>query len=898
MRNAVIGALASVAGVLSLSSAEVPLDEAHWENVNPLGGDFTNGSYVCKYQGSQWNTPSRGLPISSNIVFSAEFTPEGVDGSDYKTAAVALYEAPRRFWHLAFLETPQGHRTFELNELLDGTWCAQTSSMLEVDEQKGPWQAGVRYRMTIKMDGKGVEGVVTTVDGRPVFRRRYRFTDRSVACGYPVLKGYAFRGTYSKVDVTEQGGWMRPTVEAGVDEPSAGPFWRLDRDGEGRWNFVSPEGKADFLAGCSTVSWQGDYNFKLGYCPYGRTVRKKYGTPEKWARECERRLKDWGFSYATASPEFYNNTDFSYSRIIALGQDMAMGDGEFCILPCDGGPCTAFPNVFSPKWEAYCRYRAWKDCRPSRNDRRLVGWFIDNELSWWGDARKFRTPPARGLYDAAIRRPAGHSARAAAEALAKSRGFDDPDKADATTRLAFVRLCAERYFSIAAKAIREADPNHLILGCRFAGINSSDPVVWEECGRYCDALSVNLYPVADLTREAIYNGSSPKAPLAEELLGKVHERCGKPLMITEWSFSALDSGIPCLHGAGQRFFTQKERAKAVELFAKTMYGLPYMAGYLFFKWSDQPYYGRKSEKSENTNYGLVNADDEPYPEVTAVLKEIQTNGAKWRRTPPPRGIRPATRLAGEHARAACRADAAPSTFTLAGDGTFVADNGLIRLEGRKGGRGIVVGGVATYSASVRDYAKGHIDWNVAAEVEDVRGDVRDGLAVFEVVLKGLSGPVPFRIVERLYLPAGCAYFFAECRSVENLSERTLPIDQVFFRQIPLDCADVRPAEDGFIAPPKDGQPTPVPPTLWRAWHCGVWLTPSAYCGLATPRGTEVRIRFWKDANMHTDAVYELGKTFEIAPGAKLELSGRPYVLGAAARGSQADWAGIFTEMRK
>ena len=896
-RNVVVlGALAAVAGVMSLWSAEVPLDEAHWENGNPLGGDFVGGSYVCKYHGAQWNVPSRGLPVSSNIVFSAEFTPEGTDGSDYKTAAVALYEAPRRFWHLAFLETPQGHRTFELNELLDGTWCAQTASMLEVDEQKGPWQAGVTYRMTIKMDGKGVEGVVTTVDGQPVFRRRYRFSNRSVACGYPVLKGYAFLGAYSKVDVAEQGGWRRPAVEAGADEAPAGPFWKVEKAGDGRWNFVSPEGKSDFLAGCSTVSWQGDYNFKLGYAPYGRTVRRKYGTPEKWAKACAERLRSWGFSYATAGSEFTANTDFSYSRIIALGQEMAMGDGEFSILPCDGGPCTAFPNVFSPKWEAYCRYVARKVCRPSRNDRRLVGWFIDNELSWWGDARKFRTPPARGLYDAAIGRPEEHSARVAAERLAKERGFDDPAKADLETRRAFVALCAERYFSVAARAIREADPNHLVLGCRFAGISSSDPVVWEACGKYCDVLSVNLYPVADLTREAIYNGSGPKAPLCETLLAEVHARAGKPLMITEWSFSALDSGLTCLHGAGQRFLTQKERAKAVELFAKTMYGLPYMAGYLFFKWSDQPYFGRKSEKSENTNYGLVNADDEPYAEVTTVLREIQTNGAKWRRQPPPRGVRRELLSADELARRIGLKGAAPATFAEGAGGRFVAENGLVRLEAKKGGRGVSVGGLATYAASVRVRLPERYDWRYADVVEDVRGSVREGAATLEVAFRGGSPARPFRVVERLYLPAGRRFFLVEHVAVENLAAEPLAVDQVFFRLYPIDGTDIRVAEDGVLPPPKDGQPTPVPPSLWRPWQSAAWLTASGFCGVAALREAGVSVNYWKDRNTHTDALYPLGRPVEIGAGVCHDLSPRPYLFCATAPGGQPEWAKVFAEI--
>jgi len=600
----------------------------------------------------------------------------------------------------------------------------------------------------------------------------------------------------------------------------------------------------------------------------------------------------------TAGAEFYNNTDFSYSRIVGLGTDMATGDGEFSILPCDGGPCTAFPNVFSPKWEEYCRFRANQTCRPSRNDRRLVGWFIDNELSWWGDRRKFRTPPARGLYDAALKHAPGHSARKAAEDFARARGFADPAKADLETCRAFVALCAERYFAIAAKAIREADPNHLVLGCRFAGINSSDPVVWEACGRHCDVLSVNLYAVADLTREAVYNGGHASAPLAEEALRKVHAHAGKPLMITEWSFSALDSGLPCLHGAGQRFLTQTERAKAVELFARTMYGLPFMAGYLFFKWSDQPYYGRKSELSENTNYGLVNADDEPYPEVTAVLKKIQTNGAVWRRTPPPRGIAPVCLPAAAQARKACRPNAAPATFTRREDGSFTFANGLVSITGRVGGTCLAVGDAAYYSTMLRNQAGGSVDWTLAGQVESVTGTVEAGVGVLDVVFGGSRRGASFRVAERLYLPAGCAYFIAEHRAVENCGKAPLPFDQLFFRLVPQDRAQVRAADDGFVAPPQEGQPTPVPPSLWRPWKCGVWLTPAAYCGLATPRGTEVSIRFWQDRNMHTDAYYDLGAKRTLAPGETHVYETAPYVFGAAARGGQSAWAERFAEMRK
>ena len=459
-------------------------------------------------------------------------------------------------------------------------------------------------------------------------------------------------------------------------------------------------------------------------------------------------------------------------------------------------------------------------------------------------------------------------------------------------------LCAERYFSVAAKAIREADPNHLVLGCRFAGIKSCDPVVWEACGRHCDVLSLNLYPVADLLRGAVYNGSTPSAPLVEDLLAEVHRTSGKPILITEWSFSALDSGLPCLHGAGQRFLTQKERAQAVGLFAKTMYALPYMAGYLFFKWSDQPAFGRVSELSENTNYGLVNAKDEPYPEVTAVLREIQTNGAKWRRQPPPRGDRARHLTAGEHARQLRPDGAADVTFEVSADGRFVAGNGKTQLEGRRGTRGVRVGSVARYSVMVREYVSGRMTWTEAAQVEDVTGEVTDGVAIFDVTFVGRTGDVPFRIVESFYLPSGSDAFVAEHRLFENLSDRPLPIDQVFFRLMPLESERVRAVADRFVTPPKDGQPTPVPPTLWRPWQCGAWVTPSAYCGVATPLWTEVRVKYWKDAGLHSDAVHELGRRIEVAPGVKFEFGDRPYVIGAASSGTESDWNAVLSEIER
>ena len=62
----------------------------------------------------------------------------------------------------------------------------------------------------------------------------------------------------------------------------------------------------------------------------------------------------------------------------------------------------------------------------------------------------------------------------------------------------------------------------------------------------------------------------------------------KPMIITEWSFPALDSGLPCKHGAGMRVDTQDQKAACYRIFANAMADLPFLVGYHWFMWADEP----------------------------------------------------------------------------------------------------------------------------------------------------------------------------------------------------------------------------------------------------------------------------------------------------------------------
>ena len=926
--------------------AQLDMAPEAWDNMNPLGGTFVNGVYDCRNEASHSFAVSKTQPLSSNATVTATYRPEQITGRNFKTAAVALYECPGRYWHMALVESPTGRRGFELCEMRDEQWLSQQSLKMEIDQVKGTWTTGETYRLSLAMDGAGVEGTVHAADGRLLFRRRFAYPGGSrsratvsdarervppvVACGRPALKSYAISGVFSDVTVT-CGAPCPPPAPVAQKVPSFPPyhgvanagFFRTAKDADGRWHFVDPLGKPFFLAGVGSASPRGDYNAKLGYAPYGRTVARKYPSVSDWSTNTLARLTSWGFNMVSSPEKTLLHRGLPHATILSIGTMMS-SCGDYEILPCDGGPCTAFPNVFSPKFEAYCRYVARRQCAPNKDDPWLIGYYIDNELSWWGDMRKFSTPPARGLFDACAKKPAGHSARVALEAFLKERGIASPEAAPVEVTREFIRLIARRYFEITTRAIREADPNHLVLGCRFAGLRSSDPVVWEECGRYCDVVSANVYPMVDLDRGVALNGLHAKARPIADIIAERAAMAGKPVIVTEWSFTALDSGLPCTHGAGQRFFTQRERAAAAGVFARTLYALPCCAGYVFFKWSDQPVCGRKSEKSENSNYGLVNADDEPWPELVAALAEVQNNPAKWRAAPLPQE-RPVTRPCAESAaRATIRegrnllrpphtvatscdpphavaTSCAPPVWGAAvpaADGSFGLSNGLVRLTGRIGGADISVDGAGVFSPSIREYSGGYVWWTGAPDVVSVRGEVKDGLGILDVTFRGQTKAGPFEVVERLYLPRGQSFFIAELRGIANKGGRALPVDAAYFRLTPKDRAGVRVATgDEAFEPPKEGQPTPIPPCLWRPWRTSAWELPDGtYLGLTSPRRSGVEIKFWQDKNLHPDACFSFTRT-EIAPGAAFDVPERPFVAGACCRGGQPAWRKVCAALR-
>jgi len=652
------------------SAAAAPLSAApeKWDR-NPLLWRFRDGVLHASGAGAGMAVYV-GAPASSRVTIEADVTVGKAVAKEWKTAGVAVYLDEQNFWHFAMVEAPEigsapRRHFFELSEMRNGEWLAQRNLKLVVDERtKGTWQTGKTYRLRISLDPKGVEGSLTDTDGRVLVRRRYAFSAAAVTSGRPALRCSGFEADFAKVGAEHS----EPVAEAKATFPpyrcasfvkdlagrKTGVF-HVEQRGE-TWWVIDPLGRGFVPLGVDHVLYRGHWCETLGYAPHGRKNNKKYASREQWAAETLGRLKAWGFNMLAGGTEpLLLRRGLAHTKMIQIGGRLGgMGDA-YDITPHEGRPCSAFPNVFHPDFERYCFYRARQVCKPLAGDPWLFGYFLDNELAWWG-----RGGLDTGLFDAVMKKSASHTAKIALKDFLSKRydgdvvkfngawgaaiaSFDDVLTRKALTgqgaaapadKKAFLALIAETYFGTIARAIRAVDGGHMILGCRFAGGRASD-VVWAAAGRHCEVLTFNYYGNVDLDRGLARDHTDARAgaPLGEAF-AEFHRRGGRPMMITEWSFPALDSSLPCTKGAGQRFRTQAERARATEIYARTILGIPFMLGFDYFMWVDEPALGISSTFPENTNYGLINEDSVPYKPIVEAFQRVNADAAKLRRAGP------------------------------------------------------------------------------------------------------------------------------------------------------------------------------------------------------------------------------------------------------------------------
>jgi hypothetical protein len=211
----------------------------------------------------------------------------------------------------------------------------------------------------------------------------------------------------------------------------------------------------------------------------------------------------------------------------------------------------------------------------------LIGYFIGNEPRW----------PGRNLIERILADPEESPTQRFVRAFLEDKGDT------AAARDAVVEKISRHYFKVTADAIRKADPNHMVLGIRWAG-SAPEPVL--RANDVFDVFSINIYRFE---------------PPAEQI-HRIYDLVQKPVMIGEFHFGAAERGLaPSLVMVKD----QIERGAAYQYYVERAAAQPVVVGTHYFQLCDQPVTGRFD--GENYNLGFVNVTDLPYPELVRFAKE-------------------------------------------------------------------------------------------------------------------------------------------------------------------------------------------------------------------------------------------------------------------------------------
>ena len=337
----------------------------------------------------------------------------------------------------------------------------------------------------------------------------------------------------------EFGGWK-------VKADAASGFFRVKKI-DGRWWMVDPIGNRYISRGVAEFS-------------PGRASRQKaalkdrFGSMERWAADEMGFLKDFGFN--------------------SLGAWAAV-DAVRGVRPGERMPYTVIVDVMHPylkehpvaegaqlamdaEFDAYIEKRLSHVAKYS-NDPYLIGYFVDNEISW-GDT-----------------------------------ALED---------------CFEPYLDKVRRTLRKYDPNHLYLGCRFNKWNFElgSEKMFRIAGKYMDVISVNHY-----------HHWQPDV----ETFRKWERWSGRPIMVTEFYAKGEDSGLMNATGGGWLVRTQEDRGVFYENFVNELVKSGVCVGWHWFKYMDNDPTDRTTDPSNrNSNKGVVTWDFARYMPLLNHMKAI------------------------------------------------------------------------------------------------------------------------------------------------------------------------------------------------------------------------------------------------------------------------------------
>ena len=401
-------------------------------------------------------------------------------------------------------------------------------------------------------------------------------------------------------------------------------FFTLEK-WNGRYLLADPDGYAFFSTGLDCVGIDGDANLEGIRCLAGELDPKSAGWVHgeffswhrhnlwrafgedyyaKWKEMTARRMVKWGF-----------NT-------VACWSDIAFAEEHDIphVTIMHGYPKTQtyifrdFPDVFAPEFAENAGEWA-KQIGRHRGVSSLIGYFLGNEPQWAFvnglniaaftlecDKSSF----SRRALIAFMKEKYADIAALNAEWGSDYASFEDMDRPVPARKfseagLAALNLFSEKmireYIRIPSLAIRAIDPDHLNLGIRYAWLSSKELAAGSE---FTDVFSFNSYTM-DPT----------------DMIESFSSLVGKPVMIGEFHFGALDRGLDATGIRGVT--TQAERGAAYRHYMQKAAAHPMCLGAHYFTLNDQAYLGRFD--GENYQIGVVDVTQRPYEDFETGIIE-------------------------------------------------------------------------------------------------------------------------------------------------------------------------------------------------------------------------------------------------------------------------------------
>lgn len=416
-------------------------------------------------------------------------------------------------------------------------------------------------------------------------------------------------------------------------------FFRTEKV-NGKWWLVAPNGHVFFSAGLNCIvpgvetslrsnlvkdsfTWmppkEGDYASAWGArdghptVSYHRTnMIRKWGK-DKWEGRAEDRAFDrmqrWGFNTIGnwSNPKLVERRKYPW---VNVGPNTYAPETAPMQVPYVGH------KIHDPFHSAFYTEAvriAWNGIGRFRDDPMLIGNFINNEVGWDHFFYNLLLAPddqpakAELIKDLVAKYGTIEALNAAWGSAAKSFAelrwpgeFDPQFTPQANSDLSEFRgKFADLWYNLWAKAMREVDPNHLVLGSRLHGAERFEEVLIA-AGKYCDVVSFNEYETApDPERFAIY-----------------YKLINKPFIVGEFGHNSLDTGnLTCAVPVQ----TQKDRAIGYRLYMETLAAQPWFVGAHYFQYYDEPILGRFD--TETAYNGFIAVTDIPWEPLAAAAAE-------------------------------------------------------------------------------------------------------------------------------------------------------------------------------------------------------------------------------------------------------------------------------------